>query len=86
MIMYIFISNTTRKKQSLPVSVKYCIVYVVEMVLKWHLYYDMKKDKIIRLHNINGNVTCEINSNAFVILLLGIFVNWKKPIDRMYHT
>ncbi|CAK1584213.1 unnamed protein product, partial [Parnassius mnemosyne] len=75
------IFNTIASKfKSLPDTAKYCIICVDEMVLKRHLYYDIKNDEIIGLHNVNGNITNEAASNAYVIMLRGIVVNWKQPI------
>ncbi|KOB52322.1 hypothetical protein OBRU01_26099 [Operophtera brumata] len=39
------------------------------MFLKRHLHYDTKRDEIIGLHNINGEVTEEIASHACAIML-----------------
>lgn len=70
----------SKNLQSLPDAAKYCTICVDEMMLKRHLYYDIKHDEVIGLHNINGNVTNETVSNAYVVMLRGIVVNWKQPI------
>lgn len=68
------------KLKSLPKHAKYCTISMDEMVLKRHLHYDTKRDEIIGLHNINGEVSEEIASHACVLMLRGIYVNWKQPI------
>ncbi|KAJ8720699.1 hypothetical protein PYW08_006164 [Mythimna loreyi] len=67
----------TSKLKSMPSKAKYCNLSLDEMVLKRHLHYDTRRDEIIGLHNINGEVTSEIASHAW---LRGIVVNWKQPI------
>lgn len=42
------------------------------MVLKPHLHYDTKRDELIGLHNINGEVTKEVVSHGCVIMLQGV--------------
>uniref|UniRef100_A0A2A4J5S8 THAP-type domain-containing protein n=1 Tax=Heliothis virescens TaxID=7102 RepID=A0A2A4J5S8_HELVI len=68
------------KLKSMPEDAKYCTLCLDEMVLKRHLHYCTKRDEIIGLHNINGEVKSEIASHACVIMLRGIIVNWKQPI------
>uniref|UniRef100_A0A1E1WCZ7 THAP-type domain-containing protein n=1 Tax=Pectinophora gossypiella TaxID=13191 RepID=A0A1E1WCZ7_PECGO len=68
------------KLKSLPENAKYCTLCLDEMVLKRHLHYDTKRDDIIGLHNVNGEVTLEIASHACAIMLRSIAVDWKQPI------
>ncbi|CAK1591187.1 unnamed protein product [Parnassius mnemosyne] len=68
------------KLKSLPQNAKYCTLCIDEMVLKRHLYYDTKRDELIGLHNINGEVTKEVASLGCVLMLRGVVENWKQPI------
>lgn len=44
---------------------KYCTIYVFN--------YNIKTDQVIGFRNINGKISPEIASNAFVIMLQSIF-------------
>lgn len=44
------------------------------------LYYDIQTDEVIGFHNINGKVTPEIASNAYMVMLQGIYFKWKQPL------
>lgn len=68
------------KVKSLPEKAKYCTICIDEMTLKRNLYYDIKTDEVIGFHNINGKVTPEIASNAYVVMLQGIYFKWKQPL------
>lgn len=74
------LNSLSLKIKSLLENAKYCTICVDEMVLKRHLYYDTKKDEVVGFHNINGTISTEIASNAYVIMLQGIYCNWKQPI------
>lgn len=68
------------KVKYLPDKAKYCTICIDEMTLKRNVYYDIKSDKVIGFHNINGKVTREIASNAYVIILQGLYYKWKQPL------
>lgn len=68
------------KLKSMPDNARHCTLCIDEMVIKRHLHYDTRRDEMIGLHNINGEVTPEIASHACVAMLRGIIVNWKQPI------
>lgn len=68
------------KLKSMSEKANYCTLCLDEMVIKRHLYYDIKRDEMIGLHNINGEVMPEIASHACVIMLQGILINWKQPV------
>lgn len=68
------------KAKSFPEKAKYCTICIDEMTLKRNLYYDIKTDEVIGFHNINGKVTPEIASNAYVVMLQGIYFKWKQPL------
>ncbi|KOB56716.1 hypothetical protein OBRU01_25786, partial [Operophtera brumata] len=68
------------KLKSLPDAAKYCTICVDEMSLKKNLYYNVKNDEVIGFHNVNGQISPVIASNAFVLLLQGIYVKWNQPL------
>ncbi|CAG5048305.1 unnamed protein product [Parnassius apollo] len=51
------------------------------MSLKAHLFFNIKEDKITGFHEIEGLQSPEPAKNALVIMVRGIFVNWKQPIS-----
>lgn len=74
------LDSLTLKIKSLPNAAKYCTICVDEMTLKRNLYYNVKTDEVIGFHNVNGKISREIASNAFVIMLQGIYFKWKQPL------
>ncbi|KAI5644640.1 transposase protein domain-containing protein [Phthorimaea operculella] len=68
------------KIKKLSDAEKYCIICADEISLKRHLYYVINKDKVVGFHEIDGNQTVEIASQAFVVMARGIFSNWKQPL------
>lgn len=66
--------------KSLPDAAKHCTICVDEITLKRNLYYNIKTDDVIRFHNVNGKISPEIASNAFVIMLQRIYFKWKQPL------
>ncbi|CAG4931767.1 unnamed protein product [Colias eurytheme] len=80
------INFLSAKLKSLPKPAKYCTLSIYEMDLKRHLHYDSKRDEIIGLRNINGQVNEEVASHACILMLRGIFVNWNQPIAYSFVT
>lgn len=68
------------KIKYLPDEAKFCTICVDEMTLKRNLYYDIKNDEVIGFHNVNGTTSPDIASNAYVIMLQGIYCKWKQPL------
>uniref|UniRef100_A0A1E1WQ08 THAP-type domain-containing protein n=1 Tax=Pectinophora gossypiella TaxID=13191 RepID=A0A1E1WQ08_PECGO len=68
------------KLKSLPSKAKYCTVCVGEMPLQPNLCYDIKTDEVIGLHHINDRTLPQFASNVLVVMLQGMFYNWKQPI------
>ncbi|CAI6376871.1 unnamed protein product [Macrosiphum euphorbiae] len=53
------------------------------MALKTHLFYSLRKDEIIGFHQINSTKTYDLAKFAFVLMICGINVQWKKPIEYL---
>ncbi|KOB71413.1 Uncharacterized protein OBRU01_11676 [Operophtera brumata] len=68
------------KLKSMPDNAKYCTLCIDEMDLQKQLHYDTRRDEMIGHHNINGNITKEIASHGYVVMLRGVVVDWKQPI------
>ena len=70
---------TTTIKHMSP-SQKECVLCMDEMSLKLNLFYNTKEDKILGLHEIDGQQKPVAAAYAFTLMLRGITSNWKQPI------
>ncbi|XP_061706874.1 uncharacterized protein LOC133517572 [Cydia pomonella] len=64
-------------------SEKECVLCMDEMSLKLNLFYDTKgrkEDKILGLHEVDGQQKPVAAGYAFTLMLRGITSNWKQPI------
>ncbi|CAG4992503.1 unnamed protein product [Colias eurytheme] len=59
---------------------KNCSIVVDAMTLKANLFYDLKNDKIIGFHEVDGVQSPSPAKHALVILVRGISINWHQPI------
>lgn len=59
---------------------KICSFSVGSMLLKPNLYYDIKFDRIIGFHDVDGLQIAEPAKYAIVLMVQGIIVDWKQPI------
>lgn len=72
------------KLKSLPDAAKYCTICVDEIILKRNLYYNVKTDEVTGFHHVNIKISPDIASNAFVIMLQGIYFKWKQPLSYAF--
>ncbi|CAB3238210.1 unnamed protein product [Arctia plantaginis] len=63
---------------------KNCSVMIDAMSLKANLFFNIKEDKITGFHEIEGLQSPEPAKNALVIMVRGMFVNWKQPISYAF--
>lgn len=68
------------KVNNMSNSEKVCSVVVDAISLKTNLFYNISLDKIIGLQEVNGVQTPVLAKNALVVMIRGIFGNWKQPI------
>lgn len=68
------------KVKNLSDSEKICVLCADEMSLKRHLVYQVKRDKIIGFHEIDGVQKQEPATKAFVVMVRGLFSKWKQPL------
>ncbi|GBP73926.1 Transposable element P transposase [Eumeta japonica] len=59
---------------------KTCSVIVDLISVKDNLFYDIKKDKIVGFHEVDGVQSPTIAKYALVIFVRGIYIKWKQPI------
>ncbi|CAG4931748.1 unnamed protein product [Colias eurytheme] len=59
---------------------KNCSVVIDAMGLKTYLFYNLKQDKIIGFHEVDGVQSPAPARKALVVMVRGIFVNWKQPV------
>ena len=59
---------------------KQCSVMIGAMSLKANLFFNIKEDKINGFHELEGTQSPKPAKNALVIMVRGIFVNWKQPV------
>ncbi|CAH2104760.1 unnamed protein product [Euphydryas editha] len=63
---------------------KICSVCVDCMSLKANLFYDIKNDRIVGFHEINGIQSKEPAKYVIVMMIRGIIHNWKQPIAHSF--
>jgi hypothetical protein len=52
-----------------------------EIYLKFHLFYDCSKDKVIGLEDLGDETTSDkLATSAIVLMACGIIENWKQPL------
>jgi hypothetical protein len=52
-----------------------------EISLKFHLFYDCSKDKVIGLEDLGDETTSDkLATSAIVLMACGIIENWKQPL------
>ncbi|CAK1601293.1 unnamed protein product [Parnassius mnemosyne] len=61
-------------------SEKECVLCMDEMSLKLNLSYNSKEDKILGLHEVDGQQQPVAAGYAFTLMLRGITSKWKQPI------
>lgn len=61
-------------------SQKECVLCMDEMSLKLNLFYNTKENKILGLHEVDGQQEPVAAGYALTLLLRGITSNWKQPI------
>lgn len=59
---------------------KICSFSIASLLLKPNLYYNIKFDRIIGFHDVDGLQISEPAKYAIVLMVQGILVDWKQPI------
>lgn len=75
-----FISLLASKVNNMTDMEKNCSAIIASVSLKPNLFYNIKHDIIIGFHDINGIRLSEIADQAYVMMLRGIYSNWKQPV------
>lgn len=73
--------NTFRCKiNHMSTKERICSFSVGSILLKPNLYYDIKYDRVIGLHDINGVQNIHLAKYAILVMVQGILENWRQPI------
>ncbi|CAH2100820.1 unnamed protein product [Euphydryas editha] len=72
--------------QHMSSSEKECVLCMDELSLKLNLSYNTKEDKILGLHEVDGQQQPAAAGYAFILMLRGICSKWKQPIDFSFIT
>ncbi|XP_059045219.1 uncharacterized protein LOC131841006 [Achroia grisella] len=59
---------------------KICAVSVSSMFLKPNLYYDIRHDRIIGLHDVDGRQNIKLAKYGIIIMVQGIVEEWVQPV------
>ncbi|XP_052757552.1 uncharacterized protein LOC128202196 [Galleria mellonella] len=90
-LKYFLVPKTTRlssdllkamksKVNCMSENEKICSISVSSMFLKPNLYYDIKSDRIIGLHDVDGNQSIKLAKYGIVLMAQGIVEDWIQPI------
>lgn len=63
---------------------KICSVSIAEIKIKPRFYYDIKKDLLVGIHDYDGALELEPASMAVVLIVQGIYCDWKQPFAVAY--
>ncbi|KAJ8714795.1 hypothetical protein PYW08_004776 [Mythimna loreyi] len=69
------------KVESMTAEQKECAVCIGTLDVKQNLYYDGKKDEVIGFHDVDGTQRLEPASTALVVMVRGLYHNWKQAIS-----
>lgn len=74
----------TLKANTMTVKQKQCFLYIGESKIKPSMYYDIKNDHLLGIHELDKVLKPESATKAVVLILQGIFDEWKQPIAIGY--
>lgn len=75
-----FINAFRCKVNNMSTKERICSFSVGSILLKPNLYYDIKHDRVIGLHDVNGEQNICIAKYAILLMVEGILENWRQPI------
>jgi hypothetical protein len=72
------------KVDSLKDTDKNCCLCLDEMAIKSHLFYIIGYDEVIRFEDLGKGKTFKPALNSLVLMIKGIYSNWKLPLDYYF--
>ncbi|KAJ8712023.1 hypothetical protein PYW07_004865 [Mythimna separata] len=69
------------KVDSMTAEQKECAVCIGTLDVKQNLYYDVKNDQVIGFHDVDGTQRLEPASTALVVMVRGLYHNWKQALS-----
>lgn len=74
----------SQKTNIMTVTQKQCFICIGESKIKPRIYYDIKKDRFLGIHDFDEVLKPEPATTAVVLIVQGIYDEWKLPVAVGY--